>query len=348
MISGPGAAGAAQPGEGIVTDVISLAEQLAAIAEHWRPRVVGRLNGQEVKLAKFRGEFVWHHHESEDELFLGVEGRFRVEFRDRVVEIGPGEFVVVPHGVEHRTVADEEASVLLFEPAGVRNTGNVEHATLTAPGSGAGTHPFGFLPDTYDTERFKTLAVWSQFGDADMGFRPDPRARTPLEQMVHQCLSEDTWMRTMLGIETSLPALPPRETRLDFLRHYAQVSAERLALLKSKPPAWYEEMTSFFGEPRPRSWVVVRRMTHSSHHRGQLTSYLRMLHRDLYSTYGPTADTGGLFQDNAPVVYRYGSIGELLEGEEAGGRWPELPGVTGRKVTERGERFPSSGTTRPA
>jgi mannose-6-phosphate isomerase-like protein (cupin superfamily) len=119
--------------EGNVTDVISLSRELGTIAEHWRPKVVGSLNGQDVKLVKFQGTFVWHHHDSEDELFLGVAGRFRVEFRDHAVEVGPGEFVIVPRGVEHRTVAADEASVLLFEPAGVRNTGNVEHPTLTAP-----------------------------------------------------------------------------------------------------------------------------------------------------------------------------------------------------------------------
>ena len=114
-------------------DKINLDEKLALVTEHWRPKVVGELNGQEVKLVKFRGVFVWHHHDREDELFLGVRGRFRVEFRDRVVDVGPGEFVIVPHGVEHRTAADEEASVLVFEPAATRNTGNVQHPTLTAP-----------------------------------------------------------------------------------------------------------------------------------------------------------------------------------------------------------------------
>jgi mannose-6-phosphate isomerase-like protein (cupin superfamily) len=112
---------------------ISLHEKLGLIEEHWRPKVVGTCNGQEVKLAKFQGTFVWHHHAREDEMFLGVSGRFRVEFRDRVVEIGPGELIVVPRGVEHRTVAEEEASVLIFEPAETRNTGNVEDAELTAP-----------------------------------------------------------------------------------------------------------------------------------------------------------------------------------------------------------------------
>ncbi|HEY8106858.1 MAG TPA: cupin domain-containing protein [Gemmatimonadales bacterium] len=114
-------------------DKISLADKLAQIQEHWRPKVVGTLNGQEVKLVKFEGEFVWHKHDAEDELFLVIRGRFRMEFRDRTVELGPGELLIVPHGVEHRPVAKEEVEVLLFEPAGVRNTGDVEHATLTAP-----------------------------------------------------------------------------------------------------------------------------------------------------------------------------------------------------------------------
>src|SRR5689334_3098918 len=112
---------------------VNLAQKFSAFSEHWRPKVVGELNGQEVKLVKFQGAFVWHHHEQEDELFLGVRGHFRVEFRDRAIEIGPGEFIIVPRGVEHRTVADEEAAVLVFEPAATRNTGNVYHSDLTAP-----------------------------------------------------------------------------------------------------------------------------------------------------------------------------------------------------------------------
>ncbi len=112
---------------------VNLAEKFALITEHWRPKVVGELNGQEVKLAKFKGTFVWHQHAEEDELFLCVPGRFRVEFRDHAVEIGPGEFLVVPRGVEHRTGADDEVEVLIFEPAATRNTGNVEDSTFTAP-----------------------------------------------------------------------------------------------------------------------------------------------------------------------------------------------------------------------
>ena len=112
---------------------VNLAEKLGLVTEHWRPKVVGELNGQEVKLAKFQGAFVWHHHDGQDEMFLGVRGRFRVEFRDHAVEVGAGELIIVPAGVEHRTVAEEEAEVLIFEPAGVRNTGDVVDPELTAP-----------------------------------------------------------------------------------------------------------------------------------------------------------------------------------------------------------------------
>lgn len=112
---------------------VSLPEKFASFSEHWRPKIVGELNGQEVKLAKFKGDFVWHEHENEDELFLVWRGRMRVEFRDRAVELNPGEFLVVPRRVEHRTTADDECEVLLFEPAATRNTGNVTDAALTAP-----------------------------------------------------------------------------------------------------------------------------------------------------------------------------------------------------------------------
>ena len=117
-------------------DKVVLARALAGIGEPWRPRVVGRLNGQEVKVVKFEGEFVWHRHAEADELFLALDGTFRVEFRDRVVALAPGELLVVPRGVEHRTVADREAAALLFEPEGTRNTGDVVHPRLTAPADG--------------------------------------------------------------------------------------------------------------------------------------------------------------------------------------------------------------------
>ena len=104
---------------------VSLAQKLQLFEEHWKPKIVAELNGQMVKLVKFQGPFVWHHHEREDEMFLVIKGRFRMEFRDRQVWLEEGEFLIVPKGVEHRPVADEEAHVLLFEPASVLNTGNV-------------------------------------------------------------------------------------------------------------------------------------------------------------------------------------------------------------------------------
>lgn len=112
---------------------VSLDAAFARIDEHWRPKVVAELNGQEVKVVKVKGEFVWHHHEAEDELFLIHKGTLRIEFRDRVVTLGPGECLVVPRGVEHRPVAEEEVEMILFEPGGVRNTGNVTDEKLTAP-----------------------------------------------------------------------------------------------------------------------------------------------------------------------------------------------------------------------
>jgi mannose-6-phosphate isomerase-like protein (cupin superfamily) len=105
---------------------INLAEKLSSFSDHWNPRIVGELNGQHVKLAKFSGPFIWHQHEHEDELFMVVKGRFTMEFRDRSVELNEGEVLIVPRGVEHRPVAEEEVHVLLFEPASTVNTGGTE------------------------------------------------------------------------------------------------------------------------------------------------------------------------------------------------------------------------------
>src|ERR1051326_8043697 len=181
-------------------------------------------------------------------------------------------------------------------------------------------HAFDFLVDTYDTERLKTLSVWSVFHDEDFEFRPRKRIRTPHEQMVHQCVSEDTWFKNMLGIDTGRPALPDPETRLAFLHHYAEVSASRLALLREKPESWFNETTAFFDVPRTRSWIFLRRLTHSAHHRAQLVVYLRLLGRPL---------------QKAPTIYRYDSIDDLLASESEGGRWPDLPGPGEKSPTER-------------
>ena len=111
---------------------VSIREKLARFDDHWRPRIVGELNGQHVKLVKLLGEFVWHRHDHEDELFLVVKGRFRMEFRDRHVWLEEGEFLIVPRGIEHRPVAEEEAHGLLFEPASTLNTGNVQNERTVA------------------------------------------------------------------------------------------------------------------------------------------------------------------------------------------------------------------------
>lgn len=111
---------------------INLAEKLSLFNDHWSPKIVGELNGQQVKLVKFQGEFDWHKHDHEDELFFVVKGRFRMEFRDRRVELATGEFLIVPRGVEHRPVAEEEVHVMLFEPATTLNTGDVKSERTVA------------------------------------------------------------------------------------------------------------------------------------------------------------------------------------------------------------------------
>jgi mannose-6-phosphate isomerase-like protein (cupin superfamily) len=113
------------------TEKVNLKEKFTLFDERWSPKIVGELNGQHVKLVKLYGEFVWHHHKQEDELFLVLSGRLRMDFRDRRVWVEPGEFIIVPRGVEHRPVAEEEVHVMLFEPATTLNTGNVRNE-LTA------------------------------------------------------------------------------------------------------------------------------------------------------------------------------------------------------------------------
>ncbi len=106
---------------------VNLAETFSRFQDQWSPKVVGEVNESLVKLVKFKGEFVWHHHDHEDEMFLVVTGRMRMQLRDREVVVGPGEFIIIPHGVEHKPVADEETAVVLFEPHSTLNTGNVRN-----------------------------------------------------------------------------------------------------------------------------------------------------------------------------------------------------------------------------
>jgi uncharacterized damage-inducible protein DinB len=197
---------------------------------------------------------------------------------------------------------------------------------------------YDFLVETYATERIKVVSVWSEFRDEDLPVRPrgdDPRGRSVHEQMVHQCVSEDLWFRTMLGIDVGAPPLPKQETRLQFIKQYAEDSGKRLVELGSNDEAWFETDTKFFDARRSRAWVTTRRIAHTSHHRGQLMAMLRMLGRDLHSNYGPTADTGGLMQNHAPTIYAYASLDALLKGEVVGGAKAPLPRSGGKPVTER-------------
>jgi uncharacterized damage-inducible protein DinB len=197
---------------------------------------------------------------------------------------------------------------------------------------------YAFLVETYATERVKVVSVWSEFRDADLPVRPregDPRGRSVHEQMVHQCVSEDLWFRNMLGIDVGAPPLPTQETRLEFIKRYVEDSGKRLTVLQAKDEAWWEGETKFFTVQRSRAWVMVRRVSHTSHHRGQLMAMLRMFGRDLHSNYGPTADTGGLMANHAPTIYAYASVDELLSAEGVGGNKAALPGAGGKAVTER-------------
>jgi len=106
---------------------VNINEKLALVNDYWNPRIIGELNGQQIKAVKLKGEFVWHHHDHEDELFLVIHGKLKMEFKDKTVEVKPGEFIIVPQAIEHRPVAEEEVHVLLFEPSSTLNTGNVEN-----------------------------------------------------------------------------------------------------------------------------------------------------------------------------------------------------------------------------
>lgn len=184
---------------------------------------------------------------------------------------------------------------------------------------------YAFLVDTYRTERLKTLGVWAQVPGDRLRERLEPRARSPLEHMVHQCQSEHNWMDGMLGVRIAAGPLPPAETPDAFIGHYGACAAERLACLEAQGDAWFEEEAAFFDVRRTRAWILTRRFTHTAHHRGQLTAMLRAWGLPLYSTYGPTADTGGLPKNGARVVYR------------GDGAAPALPGPGPLSPTERPE-----------
>ncbi len=199
---------------------------------------------------------------------------------------------------------------------------------------------YDFLIDTYEIERLKTLNVWSMFKDEDMLLRPAPlneRDRNPLEHMIHLCLSENKWFVNMFGIDVKLPPLPAEETRLEMIKHYAKVSARRRDALKEKNEAWWEQEVAFFDIQKSRAWILVRRVAHTSHHRGEQTTLLRILEQEPHSVYGPSAFSGGLPDNGATTIYAYPDVESLIEGESKGGTKTALPGPGDKPSTERPE-----------
>ena len=153
------------------------------------------------------------------------------------------------------------------------------------------TH-YEFLLETYETEILKIVGTWAAFPESAMEFRPAPKSRSVVEQMEHQVQSEGRWMKTMLEIDTGDPN-PRERTQKVFIEKYREDATRRLEILRKRPEAWWEETANFFDVVRSRAWIMTRRISHSSHHRGQLIVYLRVLGLRVPSVYGPTADTDG-------------------------------------------------------
>jgi uncharacterized damage-inducible protein DinB len=153
--------------------------------------------------------------------------------------------------------------------------------------------------------------------------------------MVHQSVSENLWFEDMLGISVTENPLPAEETRVAFIESYAENAGRRLQALECMAESWWEEVVGFFEVQRSRAWIMTRRIAHTAHHRGQQTTLARMVGRDLHSTYGPTADTGGLMQNHAPVIYPYPDLETLVREESAGRNKAPLPGPGSNPPTER-------------
>jgi uncharacterized damage-inducible protein DinB len=157
---------------------------------------------------------------------------------------------------------------------------------------------YAFLVDTYETEVLKTLTIWSAFADDAMTFKPATKSRSVLEQLHHQIQSEGNWMVKMLGVDVG--DFQPREkTKSGYIEKYREDAAKRLEMLRQKPEGWWRETTAFFDVERSHAWILTRRLNHSTHHRGQLVVYLRVLGAKVPSVYGPTADTDG------GVIYQF-------------------------------------------
>lgn len=157
---------------------------------------------------------------------------------------------------------------------------------------------YAFLVDTYETEILKTLGIWEAFPESAVDFRPSAKSRTVLEQIDHQIQSEGGWMVKMLGIDIG-DFHPSEKTKRGYIEKYRIDAAKRLEILRQKPESWWRETTAFFDVQRSRAWIFTRRLNHSTHHRGQLVVYLRVLGARVPSVYGPTADTGDA------VIYQF-------------------------------------------
>ena len=174
--------------------------------------------------------------------------------------------------------------------------------------------------------------------DDDLSIRPHPldkRDRNAREHMVHQCLSENKWFCNMLGIDVGAPPLPDPETRIEFIKRYAEDSGKRLAVLRKKDKDWWEIEASFFDVIRTRGWIMLRRITHTAHHRAEQGVLLRLLGRKVYSVYGPSIDSGCLPENGAITIYPYPDLESLIEVESAGGQKAKLPGHGDKPCTER-------------
>jgi uncharacterized damage-inducible protein DinB len=192
-----------------------------------------------------------------------------------------------------------------------------------------GKMEYAHLVDTYETERLKTLGVWSMFTDDDLSIRPKPldgKDRNPLEHMIHQCMGENKWFCEMLDINVDAPPLPAEETRIGFIKQYARDAAKRLEALRKKDHTWWEQEVAFFDTRRTRAWIMLRRIAHTAHHRGEQSVLLRLLGREVHSIYGPSAFSGGLPIHNAITIYAYPDIASLIDGEVKGGLKARLPG----------------------
>ncbi len=164
--------------------------------------------------------------------------------------------------------------------------------------SPANSSTYGFFLDAYETEALKIAGIWQAFPEDSLNFRPAPKSRSVLEQMEHQVQSEGRWMSTMLGIDTGDPN-PAEKTASGYIEQYRGDAARRLKILRSKSDEWWRETAQFFDVPRSHAWIFLRRLNHSTHHRGQLIVYLRILGLRVPSVYGPTADTSG------HVIYQF-------------------------------------------